>query len=116
MEKLTIYHNPRCAKSRAALAILQAHEVPLRIVEYLKQPPTRAELADLRKKLGRNPAEWIRKGEPEYKHAGLGADSSEEQLLDAIAQHPILMERPIVVRGKRAVLGRPPDRVLELID
>jgi arsenate reductase len=116
MEKLTIYHNPRCAKSRAALAILQAHEVPLRIVEYLKQPPTRAELADLRKKLGRSPAEWIRKGQPEYKEAKLGADSSEAQLLDAMAKHPILMERPIVVRGKRAVLGRPPDRVLELID
>lgn len=116
MEKLTIYHNPRCAKSRAALAILQAHEVPLRIVEYLKQPPTRAELAGLRKKLGCSPAEWIRKGEPEYKQAGLGASSSEEQLLDAMAKHPILIERPIVVRGSRAVLGRPPERVLELLE
>ncbi len=115
MEKLTIYHNPRCSKSRAALAMLQAHEVPLRIVEYLKEPPARAELAAIRKKLGLNPAEWIRKGEPEYKQAALGPQSTEEQLLDAMAKHPILIERPIVVRGTRAVLGRPPDRVLELL-
>jgi arsenate reductase len=116
MERLTIYHNPRCSKSRAALAILQAHEVPLRIIEYLKQPPSRAELAGLRKKLGCSPAEWIRRKEPEYKQAGLGAKSTEEQLLDAMAKHPILIERPIVVRGNRAILGRPLERVLELID
>jgi arsenate reductase len=116
MDKLIIYHNPRCAKSRAALAVLQAHEVPLRVVEYLKQPLTRTELAGLRKKLGRSPAEWIRKGEPAYKQARLGAGSSEEQLLDAMAKQPILMERPIVVRGKRALLGRPPERVLELLE
>jgi arsenate reductase len=115
METLTIYHNPRCAKSRAALAILQAHELPLRIVEYLKEPPTRAEIAALREKLGRSPAEWIRKGEPEYKQTGLSAGSTEEQLLDAMAKHPILIERPIVVCGHRAVLGRPPERVLELL-
>jgi len=116
MQTLTMYHNPRCAKSRAALAILQAHEVPLRIVQYLEEPPTRAELAALRKQLGCSPAEWIRKGEPEYKQAGLNATSTEEQLLDAMAKHPILMERPIVVCGHRAVLGRPPERVLELLD
>lgn len=115
MEKLTVYHNPRCAKSRAALAILQAHELPLRVVEYLKEPLTRAELAGLRKKLGGSPAQWIRKGEAAFKEAGLGPHSSDEQLLDAMAKHPILMERPIVVRGSRAVVGRPPERVLELI-
>jgi arsenate reductase len=116
MQTLTIYYNPRCAKSRAAVAILQAHEVPLRVVEYLKEPPTRAELSALRKKLGSSAAEWIRKGEPEYKQAGLNANSTEEELLDAMAKHPILMERPIVVCGHRAVLGRPPERVLELLD
>ena len=114
MEKLTIYHNPRCAKSRAALAILQAHEFPLRVVEYLKEPPTRAELAGLRKKLGVPPAEWIRKKEPEFKQAGLSANSSEDQMLDAMATYPVLIERPIVVRGSRAVVGRPPERVLEI--
>jgi arsenate reductase len=115
MEKLTIYHNPRCAKSRAALAILQAHELPLLVVEYLKEPLTRAELTSLRKKLGSNPAQWIRKGEAAFKEAGLGPNSSEEQLLDAMAKHPILIERPIVVWGSRAVVGRPPERVLELL-
>ena len=115
METLTIYHNPRCSKSRAALAILQAHEVPLRVVEYLKQPLTRAELAALRRKLGCSPAEWIRPGEPEYKQAGLSTSSTEDELLDAMAKHPILIERPIVVRGARAIVGRPPERVLELL-
>lgn len=116
MERLTIYHNPRCSKSRAALAILQAHEFPLRVVEYLKEPLTRAELAGLRKKLGLPPAEWIRRTEAEYKQAGLGPHSSEAQLLDAMATHPVLIERPIVVRGDRAVVGRPPERVLELVE
>jgi len=115
MEKLTIYHNPRCAKSRAALAILQAHEFPLRVVEYLKDPLTRAELAGLRKKLRLPPGEWIRKKESEYKQAGLGPNSSEAQLLDAMTKFPVLMERPIVVRGNRAVVGRPPERALQLV-
>jgi arsenate reductase (glutaredoxin) len=116
MERLTIYHNPRCSKSRAALAILQAHEVPLRVVEYLKEPPTRAELATLRRKLGCAAAEWIRKNEAEFKQAGLSANSSEEQLLDGMAKYPILIERPIVVCGNRAVVGRPPERVMELLE
>jgi len=115
METLTIYHNPRCSKSRAALALLQERKVPLRIVEYLKDPPTRAELAALRKKLGLAPAEWIRKTESEFKDAGLTANSPDDKLLDAMATHPILIERPIVVRGARAVVGRPPERVLELL-
>jgi len=115
METLTIYHNPRCSKSRQALALLQERKVPLRIVEYLKEPPTRTELAALRKKLGLSPAEWIRKGEAEFKDAGLDKSSPEDKLLDAMAKHPILIERPIVVRGDRAVVGRPPERVLDLL-
>ena len=115
METLIIYHNPRCSKSRSALALLQERKVSLRVVEYLKEPPTRAELASLRRKLGLAPSEWIRKSESEYKTAGLDAKSPEEKLLDAMAQHPILIERPIVVCGDRAVVGRPPERVLELL-
>ncbi len=115
METLTIYHNPRCSKSRSALALLQERKAPLRIVEYLKDPPTRAELACLRKKLRLAPNEWIRKGEAEYKAAGLDAKSPEDELLDAMAKHPILIERPIVIRGDRAVVGRPPELVLELL-
>jgi arsenate reductase len=115
METLTIYHNPRCSKSRSALALLQERKTPLRIVEYLKDPPTRAELGGLRRKLGLAPSEWIRKNESEYKAAGLDAKTPEDKLLDAMAEHPILIERPIVVRGDRAVVGRPPERVLELL-
>lgn len=115
MDTLTIYHNPRCSKSRQALALLQERRVPLRIVEYLKEPPTRAELAGLRRKLGLSPTHWVRKGEAEFKAAKLDADSPEDKLLDAMAKHPILIERPIVVRGERAVVGRPPERVLELL-
>jgi len=115
MDTYPIYPNPRCWKSRAALALLQERNVPLRIVEYLKTPPSRDELAALRKLLGVPPHEWIRKSEAEFKAAGLGAHSNETELLDAMAKHPVLIERPIVVRGKRAVVGRPPERVLELV-
>lgn len=115
METVTIYHNPRCSKSRAALALLQERKVPLRIVEYLKEPPTRAELTALARKLGLAAATWIRKNEPEFKQAGLDASSAEDKLLDAMAKHPILIERPIVVRGDRAVVGRPPERLLKLL-
>lgn len=115
MDTYVIYHNPRCSKSRAALALLQARNLPLRIVEYLKDPPSRDELLVLRRQLGVPPDQWIRKSEAEFKAAGLGPNSSEQALLDAMAKHPILIERPIVVHGSRAVVGRPPERVLELV-
>lgn len=115
METITIYHNPRCSKSRAALALLEERKVPVNVVEYLKQPPTRDELQALRQKLALAPAAWVRKGEDAYEQAKLGAHSSEEELLDAMAKHPILIERPIAVRGNKAVVGRPPEKVLELL-
>jgi arsenate reductase len=115
METLTIYHNPRCSKSRAALALLQEHKVPLRVVEYLKMPPSREELGTLHRKLGVSPGEWVRRNEAEFRTAGLDADSPSDKILDAMAKYPILIERPIVVRGKRAIVGRPPERVLELL-
>jgi arsenate reductase len=116
METVTMYHNPRCGKSRAALALLQERKVPLHIVEYLKTPPTRKELSTLRRKLALPAHEWVRKNEREFREAGLDANSPEDELLDAMAEHPILIERPIVVSGDRAVVGRPPERVLELLD
>ncbi|GIW42010.1 MAG: arsenate reductase [Candidatus Binatia bacterium] len=115
METLTIYHNPRCSKSRAALALLQEKKVPLRVVEYLKEPLSFEELKKLQRLLGLSPREWVRKGEEEYKKAKLGPESSDDDILRAMAKYPILMERPIVVRGKRAVVGRPPEKVLELL-
>ena len=112
----TIYHNPRCSKSRQTLALMQEKGVEPQIVLYLEQPPTAAQLAQLCKKLGIAPRELLRKGEDEYKALGLANVAlTDTQLLDAMAAHPKLIERPIVVKGKVAVLGRPPESVLELL-
>lgn len=115
MQKLVILHNPRCAKSREALKLLQERGVPLEIVEYLKQPLSLDELKKLRQKLGLPASQWVRKKEKEYAQAGLSKDSSEAEILSAIARYPILLERPIVIRGQKAVIGRPPEKVLELV-
>ncbi|MGH8162366.1 MAG: arsenate reductase (glutaredoxin) [Gammaproteobacteria bacterium] len=113
---ITLYHNPRCSKSRAALALLRERGIEPTIVEYLKTPPDEAALHGLLKKLGLDACDVIRKGEAPYRELGLGRGSiTEVELIAAIAAHPILLERPIAVVGKRAVVGRPPERVLELL-
>ncbi len=112
---LTIYHNPRCSKSRQTLALLEEKGVTPRIVEYLKTPPDPATLAKLAAALGGARA-MLRKGEAEYKELGLAdASKSEQALLKAMQAHPILIERPIVTDGKRAIIGRPPEAVLALL-
>jgi len=111
----TIYHNPRCSKSRATLALLEANGVTPQIVLYLETPPDAAQIRALLKKLGLNAAQLVRRGEDDFKACGLGSDSSEAQLIAAMAAHPRLIERPIVVKGKKAVLGRPPENVLALL-
>jgi arsenate reductase len=110
-----LIHNPRCSKSRAARELLAGRGVDVRERRYLDEPLGPPELEELRRRLGLAPAEWIRRGEPAYREAGLSASSSEAELLAAMARHPILIERPIFVRGSRAVVGRPPERVLELL-
>ena len=111
-----IYHNPRCSKSRQTLAILQENGVEPEIIEYLKHPPSKAQLKTILTLLNMDPRDLIRKKEPEYKQNHLDDPSlNKEQLLDAMVQHPILIERPIVVSGNKAVLGRPPDNVLEIL-
>lgn len=112
---VTLYHNPRCSKSRSALAILEEKGIRPEIVEYLKTPPTKEELRAILKKLGMKPEQIVRKGEDVYKQNFAGKALTDEQWLDALARNPILIERPIVVKGDRAVLGRPPEKVLELI-
>ena len=114
-ETVRIYHNARCSKSRSACALLEARGVQLDIVEYLKTPPSRAELVAVLKKLGLAAEDIVRKGEDIYKSEYQGRELNEEQWLDAFVKHPILIERPIVVRGERAVVARPPERVLELL-
>ncbi|HVH16985.1 MAG TPA: arsenate reductase (glutaredoxin) [Myxococcota bacterium] len=115
MEPVVLYHNPRCSKSRAALALLEERGVPVRIVRYLEEPLSRAALADLAAKLGLPARSFVRTGEASYAAAGLGPASPDAAILDAIAAAPILLERPIAARGSKAVVGRPPERVLELL-
>lgn len=115
-EPVAVWHNPRCAKSRGACSLLREQGVEPEIRRYLDQPPTRAELEELLGLLGvDDPREVMRTGERRYRELGL-AEASSERLLEAVVDDPILLERPIVVRGSRAVIGRPPERVLELLD
>lgn len=116
MTSLTLYHNPRCSKSRQTLALLREAGQEPEIVEYLKEPPDAAQIKLLLKKLDMAPRELIRKGEAVYKSQGLADESlTRDQLVAAMAEHPILIERPIVVRGRRAVIGRPPENALSLL-
>jgi len=113
--KATIWHNPRCSKSRQALAILEATPgVEVEIVEYLKTPPSRAEIETVLNKAGVRPSEAVRKGETVVKEIGLNV-TDDKAVLDAMATHPILMERAIVITDKGAVIARPPDRVSEVL-
>jgi arsenate reductase len=113
---ITIYHNNRCSKSRQTLALIEDKGVTPIIVNYLETPPDKVTLESLLKKLGLSPRDIIRKGEEAYKELQLNdASLSDDQLLNAIVEHPKLLERPIVVSDKRAVIGRPPENVLELL-
>lgn len=114
MSKATIYHNPRCSKSRQALTILEEKKVELRVIEYLKNPPTRAELAEIIALLRIAPQDLLRKNEAEYKELNL-EKASDETIINAMTKHPILIERPIVIANNKAVIGRPPEKVLEIV-
>jgi len=116
MSKFTIYHNPRCSKSRNTLALLEEHGVSPDIVLYLETPPDRKQIRNLLSMLGMSAGDLVRRGEQDYKSCGLDRNSTDEEIVNAMATHPKLIERPIVVKGKKAVLGRPPENVLELID
>jgi len=113
---VTIWHNPRCGKSRQTLALLQEKGVTPTIREYLKQPPGKAEVETLLDMIGGEPAALIRDGEAEFKALGRKkAELSRADVVEAIAAHPILLQRPIVVAGKKAAIGRPPEAVLPLL-
>jgi arsenate reductase (glutaredoxin) len=113
---VTIYHNPRCSKSRQTLALIEEQGITPEIVLYLETPPDQKTLKDLLKKLGKSPREILRKGEDDYKNNQLGnGDLSDADLINAMVQFPKIIERPIVVNGDRAVLGRPPENVLDIL-
>jgi len=111
-----IYHNPRCSKSRQTLALLNENEMDVEIVEYLKTPPSRKELTGIIKMLGIKPRDLLRKGEKEYKEAGLNnMELSDKEIIDAMLEHPKLIERPIVIKDGQARIGRPPELILEIV-
>ena len=111
---VVMYHNPRCAKSRATLALLEKKGIKPRIVEYLKTPPDQAELKRLLRLLGKTPRELLRA--KEAKAVGLDKPGlSDAAIIAGMARHPVVIERPIVVNGNRAALGRPPEAVLDIL-
>lgn len=110
-----IYHNPRCSKSRQTLALIRDRGIEPEVVDYLKQPPTVEELKRIIGMLGIPAHQLVRSTEAEYKRLGLSADSSEAELLEAIVREPRLLQRPIVVSGDQARIGRPPEQILDLL-
>lgn len=116
MTDLTLYHNPRCSKSRGALELLEARGLAPTVVRYLETPLNAAQLKALLAKLGISARQLLRTGEDEYKALNLAdASLSEAQLIAAIAEHPKLMERPILETTDKAIIGRPPENVLEIL-
>lgn len=116
MTDLTLYHNPRCSKSRGALELLEARGLTPTVVRYLETPLDAAQIKALLKKLGISARQLLRTGEDEYKTLKLAdANLSEAQLIAAIAAHPKLMERPILETTNKAIIGRPPENVLEIL-
>ena len=112
---LTIYHNPRCRKSRETLQLIEDSGEMLTVVEYLKTVPSADDLADLIEKLNIEPQALLRKGEAIYKEQFKGKTLSDEEWIQAMVDNPKLIERPIVVRGDKAIIGRPPEKVKELL-
>ncbi len=115
-DSVIIYHNPRCSKSRSTLQLLEDKGAQTDIVEYLKTPPNKQQLAEILDMLGLEPRQLMRTHETEYKENNLADESlSRDQLLDAMIRFPKLIERPIVISQGKAVIGRPPENVLEII-
>ncbi len=114
-DEILLLHNPKCSKSRATLALIEKNGVSFETRLYLEDPLAQEELADLGRRLGKTPVEFTRVGQAELADAGLDASSPGEDILGAMAKSPILMERPILIRGDRAKIGRPPEDVLELL-
>lgn len=112
---MKIYHNPRCSKSRQTLQLIKDKGVEIEVIEYLKDIPTENELTEIVNKLGINPNQLLRKGEEVYKTNFKGKELSDSEWIKAMVEFPKLIERPIVIKGNKAVLGRPPENVLELI-
>ncbi|MBW7868037.1 MAG: arsenate reductase (glutaredoxin) [Brumimicrobium sp.] len=112
---MKVFHNPRCSKSRCALDILDEKQIDYEVVKYLEEGPSKEDIKDVLKKLGLPAEDIVRKGEQVYKDNFKGKKLTEEQWIDAMVKYPILIERPILINGDKAVIGRPPERVLEIL-
>lgn len=116
MTELTLYHNPRCSKSRGALELLEQRGLNPTVIRYLETPPSATELKQILARLGIGPRQLLRSGEEEYKTLNLADPAlTNAQIIDAMVAHPKLIERPILVAGDVAVIGRPPEKVLEIL-
>jgi arsenate reductase len=115
-DEILLLHNPKCSKSRATLALLEERGLGFETRRYLEEPLAAEELVDLGQRLGKPILEWTRTKESAFSEAGLTKGSSEDEVRAAMVSAPILMERPVVVRGDRAVIGRPPEDVLSILD
>lgn len=116
-DKATIYHNPRCSKSRAALEYLESLDINLTKIEYLKTPPDKKTVVDILHELQLKPRELMRRGDAKFKELNLADESlTTEQLIDALVEHPALMERPVVRFNGEAAIGRPLDNIIDLLD
>ena len=116
MSEVTIYHNPRCSKSRQTLALLEAQGITPNVVHYLETPPDAGTLKQLLQGLGLQPRELMRRKEAAYRELNLADPAlADDELIKAMISNPILIERPIVVHGERCAIGRPPERVLEIL-
>ena len=113
---MKIYHNPRCSKSRQTLTLIQEKEKEVEIIEYLKNPPTFEDLELILEKLNISPIDLIRHKEEIWKEKYKGKELKDDEIIQAIVNHPKIMERPIVINGMKAIIGRPPENVLEIID
>ena len=114
-ETIRIYYNPRCSKCRDTAALVSERGYNLELVKYLDTPPDKEELRSLLAKLGMKPLQLVRKGEDIFKQNYAGRTLNDDEWLDALVAHPVLIERPIVVRGNKAVVTRPPEKVLDLL-
>ncbi len=116
-DKATIYHNPHCSKSRAALEFLESLDIEVEKIEYLKTPPNKQTLAEILQELQLKPRELMRQGDAKFKELNLGDDSlTSDQLIDALVDHPALLQRPVVRFGGEAAIGRPLDNIIDLLD
>lgn len=112
---MKLYHNPRCSKSRQGLAILKEANQKIEIIEYLKKPISETELKGIIKKLNIEPIDLVRKNEAIWKENYKGKDMSKEQIIEAMMKYPKLIERPIFINGNKAVIGRPPEKIISIL-